>query len=479
MPDAFDPAIAKLEFDKIRERLLRYAVSEPGREILRSLAVSTSLPAVRSELERVSDMKRLLEHEGSLPLDGIHPVARSASRASIEGTILLPRELAEIGATLRASRVLRSFMVKRKEEFPRVWDLAEPLTVDKVLEFNIEQAVDESGAVQATASRELQAIRRSIAERYEQLRKRLEQILKGVAGLGFTQDEIITTREGRMVIPVKVEHKHHVPGFIHSASASGATVFIEPTETLELNNEIRSLQFQEQREVERILRDLTSQVGASRAQIISNLGLLAAIDALQARAKYSVEILALAPDVTEDGPVRLVQARHPLLLMHHGRNDTVPLDLELGHTYTTLLISGPNAGGKTVAMKCVGLLCLMVQAGLHIPVAENSAVRIFTGIFVEVGDDQSIESDLSTFSSHLQTLRQILAAADHRSLVLIDEIGSGTDPVEGGAIAASVLEILTRHRCLTIATTHQSSLKVFAHGAADMENGAMEYDRKP
>jgi DNA mismatch repair protein MutS2 len=280
-----------------------------------------------------------------------------------------------------------------------------------------------------------------------------------------------------MVIPVKVEHKHRVPGFIHSASSSGATVFIEPAETLELNNEIRSLQFLEQREMERILRALTAQVGTQRDTLLLSLDLLADLDCLQARARYSLECLGMEPEVGESGPLILEQARHPLLLGLHGRAATVPLDVSLGEHASTLVISGPNAGGKSVALKCVGMLVAMAQAGLHIPASPGSRIRIVRSMFVDIGDDQSIESDLSTFSSHLRNLKEIAEQADEHTLVLIDEIGTGTDPAEGGAIAAALLELLTRRGALTVATTHHSALKVFAHETPGVVNGAMEFDR--
>lgn len=474
---SFDQAIAKLEFDKVRERILRYASSEPGREALRGLKVMISLRDIRVELARVSEMKKLLETEEGAPFDGIHPVRGLVAKAALEGTVLQGKELALVLATIRASRTLRMFFSKRKDDFPLLWEIAAPLFADKVIEFNIDRAIDETGALRASASKELQTIRRGIAERHEQLKKRLGTILREVSDLGFSQEDIITTREGRMVIPVKAEHKNRIPGFIHSASASGATVFIEPTETLELNNEITSLQFQEQREVEKILRGLTAQVGAVKAEITTSLEELATLDSLNARAKYSVEILGIPPVVYDDGPLRLVDARHPLLLLSHGRNGTVPQTVELGGTQRTLVISGPNAGGKSVTMKCVGLLVLMAQAGLHIPASEESVVRVFNAVYVDIGDEQSIESDLSTFSSHLQNLKVISARADKNSLVLIDEIGSGTDPAEGGAIAASVLEWLTRQGACTIATTHHGYLKVFAHETPGIENGAMEFDQ--
>jgi DNA mismatch repair protein MutS2 len=477
MTGTFEDAARKLEFATVLARVARYAQSEPGRERIVRLDISADHAEVRSRLSLTSETKRLLEADAGLPLEGVHPVSKAISRSGIEGTSLLPRELREIGTTLAAARVLRAYIAKRKDAAPALWAFVEPLVSDKVLEFNIDQAIDETGSVRASASRELQSIRRGIAERYAALRKRLESILKSASEQGFSQDEIITTREGRMVIPVKAEHKQRVHGFVHSASSSGATVFIEPTETLELNNEIRNLQFEEQREIDRILRDLTAQVGRVRDGLQSNLRILAEVDGLQARAKYSIEILGTEPEISPEGPIRLHRARHPLLLLHHGLDGTVPLDLALGEGATTLLISGPNAGGKSVAMKCVGLLTLMAQAGLHVPVDDSSSLRLVRTIYVEIGDEQSIESDLSTFSSHLTHLKEIANAADDRSLVLIDEIGSGTDPGEGGAIAAAVLESLTGRRALTIATTHQGSLKVFAHETGGMVNGAMEFDQ--
>jgi DNA mismatch repair protein MutS2 len=474
---ALNHTLEKLEFDKIRQRVVRYAASDAGRQSAAAMAPSFSASEVRAELSKVSELKRLLEEEGELPLSGIHDVAAAINKSAVEGAQLLGPDLSRISSTLRAARLTKTFIAKRRDHFPLLWTIAEQLHTDKVLEYNIDQAIDDSGAVRATASRELQTIRRSIAERYDQLRKRLEGILKNVSDLGFSQDDIITTREGRMVIPVKVEHKYHVPGFIHSASASGATVFIEPTETLELNNDIRSLHFQEQREVDRILKALMLQVRELRDPLLVNTLVLSQIDLLHAKAKYSIEILGVEPVVHDRGPIRLRQARHPVLLMTHGLTGTVPLDLDLGDSYNTLVISGPNAGGKSVALKAVGLLVLMAQAGLHIPASAESSLRIVRSFFVDIGDEQSIENDLSTFSSHLENLKEIAGKADEATLVLIDEIGTGTDPAEGGAIAAAMLEHLTRRGALTIATTHHGALKVFAHETEGIENGAMEFDQ--
>jgi DNA mismatch repair protein MutS2 len=472
----FEHALDKLEFEKIRQRVVRYASCELGRSLLQSLPVSTSLQEIEEIISNVSELKRLYEQISEVPLDGIFPVREALRKAAIEGTVLSSKELWQTLSTLRAARVTRQFLFKHKLLCPRIWAIAVRLYTDNVLEYNLDQAIDEHGNVRANASRELLSIRRAISEKYEQTRKQLQNILRSITDLGYSQDEIITTREGRMVIPVKAEHKNRVHGFVHSASSSGATVFIEPSETLDLNNEIRGLQFQEQREIERILRALTEQVGNLHDALIANLHLLAQLDALSAKAKYSIEVLGVQPKLIESGCLKLVGARHPTLLQTHGREQTIPLDIELGNTYNTLIISGPNAGGKSVAMKCIGLITLMVQTGLHIPASEESVVRIFDNIFVDIGDEQSIENDLSTFSSHLKNLKAISEKADENSLVLIDEIGSRTDPAEGGAIAAALLESLTKRGSCTIATTHHSALKVFAHNTAGVENGAMEFD---
>ena len=473
----FEHAASKLEFEKVLQRVQKYTSSEPGKELLVSPEFLVSVQSIKYELSCVSELKGLIEVEGFIPFQGIHPVRMSLQKSGVEGAVLQPKEVLQIGLTLKAAKTLREFLSKRRADLLLVWEIVDPLYVDKVLIYNIDRAIDESGFVKANASKELQSIRRTISEKYDELRKRLERILKSVSDQGFSQDDIITTREGRMVIPVKAEHKHRVEGFIHSASSSGATVFIEPSETLETNNEIRSLQFQEQREVERILKELTEQIREQRDLLLNNLAILARLDALHAKAKYSVEVLGVQPSVVDAGEMKIVQGRHPILMMTHGHKGTVSLDLQLGGTFTTLVISGPNAGGKSVAMKCVGLLVLMTQMGLHIPASDQSVIRIFEKVFVDIGDEQSIENDLSTFSSHLKNLRHIAEHADQKSLVLIDEIGSGTDPGEGSAIAASMLEMLTRRGSCVIATTHHGALKVFAYETARVENGAMEFDQ--
>ncbi len=476
-PSNFLDALAKLEFEKVAKRIRHHCSSDLGRELVEALRPSADFTSLQDELSRVTECKRMLETDDPLPVEGIREIRAALHRCAIEGSFLSPKELLAVGSTLKASRLTKTFLRRRSTHYPLLSKLADGLFVDKVIEFNIDQAVDDGGTVRDSASKELKEVRRQIILTYRGLRGRLESILKIVTKKGFAQDEIITTRDGRMVVPVKVEHKHHVPGFVHSSSASGATVFIEPAETLELNNEVRTLLFQEQREIEKILRTITGQVREIRSQLLESIELLARLDFVHAKARYSIEILGSQPVVKGCGAMVLSEARHPVLLQKHTYDEVVPLTVTIGDLYNTLIISGPNAGGKSVALKTVGLLSLMVQCGIHVPISPDSEFPVFQGIFVDIGDEQSIEDDLSTFSSHLVRLKEILSEAGDGYLVLIDEIGAGTDPTEGGALAAAVLDELTRKGVSTIATTHHSSLKAFAEETEGVENGAMEFDQ--
>ncbi len=474
-----DPTAAckKLEFSKIQQRLVHHTTSDLGRILVEHLEPEISLSAIVHTLTKVTELKRILESDDPFPIEGIRDIRSALHRASIEGSALPPPDLFSILSTQRTARTLRAYFQKKGTAYPLLTESADLLYADKVLEYNIEHAVDEDGRIKDTASKSLGEIRHGMVATSSSLRKKLETILKTVASEGYAQEEIITTREGRMVLPVKVEYKSQVPGFIHSASASGATVFIEPAETLEMNNEIRNLQFEEQREIERILRKLTDQVREVKDALLQNCTILGEIDFIYAKAMYSIEIIGSQPIVNSGGPLHLYDARHPGLLQRHRRDDVIPLSLELGEKYRTLVITGPNAGGKSVAMKTVGLLILMVQSGLHIPASSHSEFPVFTSIFVDIGDEQSVENDLSTFSSHLRNLNQIISQASDTSLVLIDEIGAGTDPTEGGALAAAILLDLTQKGAYTIATTHHGALKAFAHETPMVSNGAMEFDQ--
>lgn len=468
----------KLEFDKIKKHIQHYALSDLGREHLDQLVPSSDPGFIRQELLLVSEMKSLLEKDDYPPFENIIDIRASIQHASIENYILSSDDLHKIALVLATGAKVDTYFTRRKEHYPALIQVANKIHIEKIIQYNIRRSINEDGKVRDDASKELLSVRRLILDRRDSLRKTLESILKNVADKEWAQEEIITTREGRMVIPVKVEHKNRISGFIHSSSASGQTVYVEPTETLEVNNEIRTLEFQEQREIERILRELTQQVREAHDNILTTLRVLGQLDFIHARAKYSLEVIGVEPLIKISGALKLFNAYHPILLQRHKREHVVPLNLEIGDSTLTLIITGPNAGGKSVAMKTAGLLILLSQAGCHIPASPETEMRVFSDIFVDMGDEQSIENDLSSFSSHLTNLKTILEHANKNSLVLIDEIGSGTDPNEGASLATSILEELTAKGSSTIVTTHHGSLKTFAFEHPQIENGAMEFDQK-
>ncbi|MBS4029708.1 MAG: endonuclease MutS2 [Ignavibacteriales bacterium] len=473
----FLSSFAKIEFDVVKSRVEQYLSSATAKKLLEQTFPFSSAEKVRYELAIVSEMRLAVEVEGGIPFQVTDESPYLLHKLSVEGAYLSSQELLQLHQLLKVSRETSLFFSRKKEHYPLIALRVQGLYFDKIVEYNIEQAIDENGSVKDSASRHLKNIGNRIAEISQSLRKRLETILKKVVEDGFAQDEIITTREGRMVIPIKAEHKNQVAGFIHSSSASGQTMFIEPSETLVLNNEIRSLHFEEQREIEKILRELSLQVSDHRLELLHNVDVLSYLELVEAKARYSLEIQGNAPQFIEEGTIYFENARHPLLLEKHSWKDVVPLTIEMGNDWKTLLITGPNAGGKSVTLKTIGLLLTMVQAGLHIPASSESRCKLLQKLFVDIGDEQSIENDLSTFSSHLQNLKIVIENADDESLVLLDELGSGTDPTEGSAIAASVLDFLTKRKCLTIATTHNGELKAFAQSTENIENAGMEFDQ--
>lgn len=473
----FDAAAERLELPKILYRLQQYASSDLGREAALAVTPFTDPETISVEHNRVSEMKRVLEGEGAFPIDGIKDIRPALQQATIENNVLSSKELLAIASTLVASRNLKTFIEKRREYLQQLSFLTSSIVSFKEIEFNILQAIDENGDVKDSASKELRAIRQSIADKQSAIRRALERILRATAEQGMVRDEIVTTRDGRMVIPIKAELKNKFPGFIHSASATGQTVFIEPSETLTFNNEITELFFNEKREVERILRALTRQVRTAEPEIWATVLILRELDLTYAKGRYSIDVKGNTPFIKDSGAVIIRQGYHPVLLLRHDRSFIVPLDFEVGGAYSTLLITGPNAGGKTVALKTLGLLTLMVQCGIHIPASPDSEFRIFERMFVLIGDQQSIDNDLSTYSSQMLQVKRITEASDDHTMVLIDEIGANTDPTEGGAIAAAVIDHLHRSGAVTVATSHQASLKAFVHNAEGMQNGAMEFDQ--
>ncbi|HQY51900.1 MAG TPA: endonuclease MutS2 [Ignavibacteria bacterium] len=469
----------KLEFDRITSRLKNFVYSDLGEELCDSMKFFSESGELEYELEKVSQMKELLNARGDVPLDGLKDIRRSISKAGIEGHYISPEEFLHILNFLRISRIIKKMISEDSRDFSEDFSVLKRITsdlfFDKILEHNIDITIDETGAVKDSASSNLRKIRRQIITQSGRLRKTLANVMEKISEKDYAREEIITQRDGRFVIPVKVENKRLVHGIIHSSSSTGATVFIEPTETIELNNEITELYFEEKREIESILRELASQLSKNIEPIKNNIRILAEIDFLQAKAKYSIETISSKPIISENH-LNLINAYHPVLLQTHKRNEVVPLDICIGDEFNTMVISGPNAGGKTVVLKTVGLNQLMLQSGLHVPAAPESEFRLFDNIFVSIGDDQSLENDLSTFSSHLKYIKEIISKSDQKSLVLIDEIASGTDPVLGSALSASILEYLSENNCISIVTTHNSELKEFAYSTENIENGSLEFN---
>jgi DNA mismatch repair protein MutS2 len=468
----------KLEFDKILRYTEKLCLSEMGRARLNQAGPILSLTALSLELRKVAELKRLIESGEELPIPSLPDTRELYKKLAIEENFLQPKELLQVAASLRTAAQLKKFIFNRRETYPNLNLLTENLWMEKSLQYEINRVVDEFGEVRSSASDALAFIRSSLEQKRMTLRRKMESLMRRYAEAGMLMEESITIRNGRMVLGFRVEHKYQVPGFIHDFSQSGQTVFIEPSETLMLSNEIRDLEIQELREIERILRDVAKSLRQHLEHLLNNQEILCEFDALYAKARFAIETRSVMPELSEQKSLRLVEAYHPWLLLTHKKlgKPTVPLSLELGDEHRALVITGPNAGGKSVALKTIGLLSYMLQFGFLVPCSETSRFTLFDNIFVEIGDEQSIENDLSTFSSHLQNLKNILDNATSESLVLIDEICSGTDPEEGAAIATAILESLITRRALTIVTTHQGMLKAYAHRREGAINGSMQFD---
>ncbi|MBK8551463.1 MAG: hypothetical protein IPL53_10550 [Ignavibacteria bacterium] len=469
----------KLEFDRIVSRIKHYAYSDLGIEKCDEIIFYTNPELLETELDKVVELKEILNAAGELPLDGLKDIRKSISKMKIEGYFITPPEFLHILEFLRVSRKVYKTIneISRSDSGKTnlISGLTDNLFYDKIIEHNIEITIDENGEVKDTASSALNKIRKQINTHSERLRKTLDGILKKVSEKEYSQEDIVTQRDGRFVIPVKVENKRSVAGIIHSSSNTGATVFIEPTESINLNNELTELHFEEKREIEKILRELAQQLSRHLDEIKANIEILSEIDFIQAKAKYAIETISVKPYINRD-KVNLINAFHPVLIQTHKRNEVVPLNLLIGEEYNTLVISGPNAGGKTVVLKTVGLNQVMLQSGILVPVNPESEFKLFENIFISIGDEQSLENDLSTFSSHLRSIKEIVDNANERSLILIDEIASGTDPVLGSALSAAILKNFSEKNSTTIVTTHNSELKEFAYNTDKIENASLEFN---
>jgi DNA mismatch repair protein MutS2 len=465
----------KLEFTKVLEYISKYTYSEPGKKNIFEQRPLSNTEEVEKEGRLVTLAKEILIESDFPPINHLSDVSESLSKSNVEGTLLNTKEILEILNLAETSRRIYGFLKNQSEDFREIKDISQNLFIDKVFEHTIRKVFTESGEISDHASPELKNIRNEVRAKGDQLRKSVNRILKQLSEDYLVQEEYLTQRDGRIVVPVKAEHKRHVKGFIHSESASGQTVYIEPEATLELNNDILSLKFAERREIENILRKLTERIGDVSYELKNTLWTIGKIDSIFAKARYSMEIIGSFPSLNEEKPFHLIDGRHPILLKRLGRDTTVEMSLRIENE-NVIVITGPNAGGKTVVLKTVGLLTLMVLSGIHIPAHPDTNFHHFNHLLVDIGDLQSIEDDLSTFSSHLSNILRIIEEANRKSLVLLDEIGTGTDPTEGSALAMAVLIELRDRGAKVLATTHHGNLKMFANELENFQNASMEFD---
>ncbi len=463
-------AIEKTELNKILALVSAYAVLEGSKERLLATQPSDDVKETNLRLRQTEESVALLFTHGVSKVEYFTPFTDELARAK-KGSTLTCGELLKAEGLLRATRIAHtSIRAVNDEEIVLMKELADKLYFDANLEEDIRTKILSDTEVSDYASDKLYSVRREIRLLNERIRTRLSEYLSGSEGK-YLQEGLITMRDNRYVLPVRAEYKRNIKGFIHDRSASGVTFFIEPEEVLEMNNELRSLAIDEKEEVERILGELSRRVGFMGDELILDIEILEEIDCAYARAEYGYKLSCVRPQVNDRGIIDIDRGRHPLI----DRKKVVPVSLSLGKDYRFLLISGPNTGGKTVTLKMVGLFCLMASCGLFLP-AKRATVSTFTEIYCDVGDAQSIEESLSTFSSHITNIIDIVRSANERSLVLIDELGGGTDPDEGQALAKAIVSHLLGAGCAGVVTTHYTALKEFAFEAKGIENACMEFD---
>ncbi|MBN1580173.1 MAG: endonuclease MutS2 [Anaerolineae bacterium] len=475
-----------LELPAILQRLSSYASFSAGKTLALALSPSSNADEVQYWLAETTEAQRIREIKSDVTLGGVHDLRPFVENA-LRGARLLPQDLLDTFSTLRRAQLLQRSIARQQDQFPILANIAYQLESCPDLMREIERCIDEYGQVSDGASAALSRIRSELKIAYDRLMDKLNRLLANPDNASHLQESYITQRDGRYVVPLRSQSRGRIPGLVHDQSASGATLFIEPLATVDLNNSYRELQLEERREVDRILLVLSGMVAEQAETITTTVSALAQLDLALAKAKYAEAIRATAPEIVPFQQPRgttgsrgaasnrtvidLRQARHPLL----DPQTVVPIDVQLGD-HLIVVITGPNTGGKTVSLKTVGLLALMAQCGLHIPVAEGSRLTVFDNICADIGDEQSIEQSLSTFSSHITNIIDILQSADHRSLVLLDELGAGTDPVEGAALAQSLLMHLLQRRVTAIVTTHHPELKLFAHHTPSVTNACVEFD---
>lgn len=474
-----DKSLQTLELTKILEQVARHASFGAGAELVREALPTTDLEEARTWQRETAEALDMIKENSPLNLAGARDVRAVAMNAQ-RGIVIEANVLLDIRQTMRRAGILQRTLDKLKGRYPLLAELTETVNECKALQDVITSSIDDNAEVKDSASARLAIIRHDLKVAFERLQSKLRRIVQSKNNELYLQEAIVTTRNGRYVIPIKADHKGKIPGIVHDSSASGATLFIEPLETVELNNQWRELQIEEEKEIRRILAALTDQVGDVAENIVRAVEVLAYLDFVSARALYAKAQNAVQPKLVgihrsansghPGSTIHLVSARHPLL-----SGNVVPIDITFDETTWILVITGPNTGGKTVSLKTVGLLILMAQTGLHVP-AEQATLSVFDGVFADIGDEQSIEQSLSTFSSHMKNIINILRECDEKSLVILDELGAGTDPAEGSALARALLNRLLQRRVTTMVSTHHPELKVYAVETPGVRNASMEFN---
>ena len=441
------------------------------RKVIEELLPSTDKYEIRERMAETTEAVSVIMKKGTLPLGSFYDIEESVNLAQ-KGGILTIKQMLQILYNLQVSRHAASFLKSDLPPLPRIGQLASLISVRKDLENEIDRCIISEDEMADSASAELRNIRRKIALQNEAIRNKINSILTSADNRNILQDSIVTIRQGRYVIPVKQEHKSRLPGIIHDQSATGATLFIEPQSIVNMNNELRELELAEKNEINRILAELSMLIAEAGDDLINNQRILIGLDFIFAKGRLSVKMKAEPPEINVQGILNIRDGRHPLI----APQKVVPISVPIGKDYNTLVITGPNTGGKTVTLKTVGLFVLMAQSGLHLPAAHGTNVPVFQKVFADIGDEQSIEQSLSTFSSHMRNIVDIVREADADTLVLLDELGAGTDPTEGAALAISILDELYERGCKTLATTHYTELKKYAIATPGVQNASMEFD---
>ena len=470
----------KLGFDRIRELLKDACISSLGQVYVDKMRFSDNFSLIEKLVRQTAEMKQIVEYATEFPTTNYLDVTEHLQKARIEGTLLTQEEFYGLKLSLRTIQdCLRFFEKQEPDAYPCLRELSGGVKFERNIVANIDRVIDDRGVVRDNASPELADIRRRMITELAGLRKKLDSLLRNAKAQGWAADDVsLTIRDGRMVIPIAAEHKRKLKGFVHDESSTGQTLFIEPAEVLDANNEIRELEYEERREINRILTRLTDQLRPYVVDLQRAYHFLGMIDFLRAKAKLGSSINAINPHFENRTEIDWRQVRHPLLYLSFQKQGkkVEPLSVNLDHKNRILLVSGPNAGGKSVALKTLGLVQYMYQCGMLVPMAEGSKMGVFQNIFIDIGDEQSLENDLSTYSSHLTNMKFFLSMAHKKTLFLIDEFGTGTEPSLGGAVAEAILEDLAKSGAFGVINTHYTNLKLFADKTDGLVNGAMRFD---